>query len=381
MVDEVKVQKILTEKGIRYIVLDKNYRIVEPVLKYLKYLDSLDRSPNTLKTYAGHLKTYCEFLEKKGLSVCSIFSADKGCLEILVDYIGWLKSFNQKKIKIFSAIRDVRKNATINAMMMPVEGMYAFLAANNDVPEINFLKNKRETITTYKKFLFETTKKSMVQENILKLKTVQDESYQFVTREQYNKLFAACSNRRDKLILALMFETGLRIGEVLGLHIEDCKPQDKSIYIKHRENLPNNARVKNHSEGIAFMPDYVVDLMIDYLTEDILHIQNDMLFVNLYRGRIGDAMEINTVEDLFNRLSKKAGLDVHPHMFRHGFATERRRAGTDIVIVQKLMRHKQLRSTMIYEHVTNDELRKITEEFYSRKQKSLEFTKRFLNEE
>ena len=379
--DEVKVQKIQTEKGVRYIVLDKNYRIVEPVLKYLKYLDSLDRSPNTLKTYAGHLKTYCEFLEKKGLSVCSIFSADKGYLEILLDYIGELKSVNQKKIKIFSSRRDVRKNATINAMMMPVEGMYAFLSANNDVPEIKFFNNKRGTLTTYKKFLFETTKKSMVQKNILKLKTLQDESYKFVTREQYNKLFAACSNRRDKLILALMFETGLRIGEVLGLHIEDCKPQDKSIYIKHRENLPNNARVKNHSEGVAFMPDYVVDLMIDYLTEDILNIQNDILFVNLYRGKIGEAMEVNTIEDLLVRLSKKTGLDIHPHMFRHGFGTERRRAGTDIAIIQKLMRHKQLRSTMIYAHVTNDELRKATEEFYSRKQEPLEFTKRFLNEE
>src|SRR5690606_23056208 len=209
----------------------------------------------------------------------------------------------QSNIKAFQRNRKTRSNATINNMMVAVQGMYTFLANNKEIPKVEFYREKMKTITSYKGFLHETTKKSTIRENILKLKTVQDESYEFITREQYNSLFRACNNRRDKLIIALMFECGLRIGEVIGLHIEDCKPQDGSIYIRHRDNLPNDARVKNHSEGVAFMPDYVISLLIDYLTEDILNISNDMLFVNLYRGNIGEAIKVNTVEDLFKRLS------------------------------------------------------------------------------
>ena len=378
----MKVQKIQTEKGKRYIVLDKDFKVIEPVLKYVKYLDSLDKAPDTLKNYARFLKIYCEFLEENGLTVYSIFSTKRGYIEILVDYIGWLKkSSSQSYIKNSDSKSNMRKNVTINIMMMPVLGMYTFLAANNDVPEVNFYREKMRSITNYKSFLYETTKKSTIRESILKLKTVKDESYEFVTREQFITLFEACNNRRDKLILALMFECGLRIGEVIGLHIEDCKPQNGSIYITHRENLSNDARVKCHSEGVAFMPDYVVNLMIDYLTEDVLDIQNDMLFVNLYRGDIGQAIKANTVEDLFKRLSLKSGLNVHPHMLRHGFATERKRYGMDIIDIKELMRHKLLQSTMIYTHVTNEQKWEVAKEFYSARQESAEYMKRFVQEE
>lgn len=377
----MKVQTIQTERGKRYIVLDNNYKVIEPVLKYLKYMDSLEKSPNTLKTYAHFLKIYCEFLEGNRLTVYSIFETKQGILEILVDYIGWLKGNNtQSNSKIVRCKRKTRSNATINNMIVAVQGMYTFLANNKEIPKVEFYREKMKSITSYKSFLHETTKKSTIRENILKLKTVRDESYEFITRKQYNILFRACNNRRDKLIIALMFECGLRIGEVIGLHIEDCKPQDGSIYIRQRENLPNDARVKNHSEGVVFMPDYVVSLLIDYLTEDVLDVQNDMLFVNLYRGNIGEAIKVNTVGDLFKRLSLKVAINVHPHMLRHGFATERKRAGMDMISLKEQMRHKLIQSTMIYTHVTNEEKRDIAIEFYESKQKSAEYMRRFTQE-
>ncbi|REE84571.1 integrase/recombinase XerD [Paenibacillus taihuensis] len=377
----MKVQTIQTGTGKRYIVLDNNYKVIEPVLKYLKYLDSLERSPYTLKTYAHFLKIYCEFLEKNRLTVYSIFEAKQGAIEILVDYIGWLKGNNtQSNIKVFRRNRKTRSNATINNMLVAVQGMYTFLANNKEIPKVEFYKEKMGTIKSYKGFLHETTKKSTTRENILKLKTVQDESYEFITREQYNILYKACNNRRDKLIIALMFECGLRIGEVIGLHIEDCKPQDGSIYITHRENLPNDARVKNHSEGVAFMPDYVISLLIDYLTEDILDVHNDMLFVNLYRGNIGEAIKVNTVEDLFKRLSLISGIKVNPHMLRHGFATERKKSGLDLMSLKELLRHNLIQSTMIYTHVTNEDKRDMAIEFYESKQESAEYMKRFTQE-
>jgi len=378
----MKVQTIKTEIGERYIVLDSNYQIVGPIFRYLKYLDSLDKSPYTLKTYAHFLKIYCEFLEENELTIYSIFSAPKGYIDILVDYIGWLKNkTRQLNITDINPKKNTRSNATINNMMGAVEGMYTFLAANKDVPEVNFYKEKLRTFVNYKSFLYETTKKATRRENILKLRMIQDESYEFITRKQYFDLFKACNNRRDQLILALMFECGLRIGEVIGLHIEDCKPQDGSLQIRQRDNLPNNARVKYRSEGMVFMPGYVVDLLIDYLIEDVVNISNDMLFVNLYHGNLGESLQANTVEKLFQRLSKKTGIKVHPHMLRHGFATERRNSGIALIDLKEQMRHKQLQSTLIYTHVTNDQKREIANKFYSIKQESAVYMKKFFEEE
>lgn len=56
----MKVQEVNTNKGIRYILLDDKFKVVDEVKRFLKYLDNNGKSPNTLKNYAFHLKTYYE---------------------------------------------------------------------------------------------------------------------------------------------------------------------------------------------------------------------------------------------------------------------------------------------------------------------------------
>ncbi|WP_024857277.1 site-specific integrase [Ruminococcus albus] len=68
-------------------------------------------------------------------------------------------------------------------------------------------------------------------------------------------------------------------------------------------------------------------------------------------------MKADNVEKLFARLSKKVGYKVHPHMLRHGFATEKLEAGWQMVDIQAYLRHKNLSSTQIYA-TYSDELKK-----------------------
>lgn len=64
----MKVQVINTPKGKRYVLLDDQYKPIDVVNKYLKFLDNLGKSPNTQRTYAYDLLLYCQFMQKKEIS-------------------------------------------------------------------------------------------------------------------------------------------------------------------------------------------------------------------------------------------------------------------------------------------------------------------------
>ena len=68
----MKVQVINTPKGKRYVLLDDQYKPIDVVNKYLKFLDNLGKSPNTQRTYAYDLLLYCQFMQKKEISLLDL---------------------------------------------------------------------------------------------------------------------------------------------------------------------------------------------------------------------------------------------------------------------------------------------------------------------
>ncbi|EXM40905.1 hypothetical protein RASY3_00775 [Ruminococcus albus SY3] len=171
-------------------------------------------------------------------------------------------------------------------------------------------------------------------------------------------LKSVCSCRRDQILLAFMYEGGERLSEAIGTHLCDLDNlEDGIVKIIPRINPENNARVKNYAGGLIKLPRYVIDLIIDYLTYDISKYDSDYLFLTLRGTNEGKPMKADNVEKLFARLSKKVGYKVHPHMLRHGFATEKLEAGWQMVDIQAYLRHKNLSSTQIYA-TYSDELKK-----------------------
>lgn len=149
--------------------------------------------------------------------------------------------------------------------------------------------------------------------------------------------------------MALLFEGGLRISEALGIHISDLNELESGIVkIIPRENNENGARVKNYAGGLIKLPDYVIDLILDYLCDDISDFSSDFLLLTLCGSNRGQPLKMGTVERLFERLSLKVGYKVHPHMLRHGFATEKLEAGWQMIDIKMYLRHKSITSTQIY---------------------------------
>ena len=360
------MQEIATPKGKRYILLDEEYDVFEPVKQYMIFLDNIGRSPNTMKNYAFHLKTYFEYLYILGIGFDEISSyEDKSALEVLADFMGWLSNPQYFEDDVLNLSLQSRKDGTVNIIVDTVLGFYDFIAKKGTIQALDVYKEQRKN-AYFKSFLYElvdkrkTIKKSLLKKIVANI----DVATEFVTREQYNQLVEKCKFRRDKILLAVMFEGGLRVGEALGIHIEDIEIWNNRINIVARENLENDARVKNHAEGHILMPDYVMDLIQDYILEDLDKYDTNYLFVNLQGIHKGRALDVGTVEKLFIRLSKSTGIPVHPHMLRHGRGTELHETGWSETAIQEDLRHRTPAALKRYVHITEKRKREAVEQRY-----------------
>ena len=351
----MKIQKIdIGKNKHRYLLIDDDLLVVEPVKKYLKFLDNLNRSENTLKNYAFHLKLYFEYLQEIGISYNQISEAGNNPIEILGNFVSWLDNptIANPKISYFTYPESKRCNKTINIITTTVLGFYDFISHSEELPNIYAYKEQRRN-PKFKGLLYELIPNSnIIRKNILHRKAVNKES-KALTREQYESLLSHCNSDRDKSIIAIMFEGGLRLGETLGLHIEDIEPYNNRIYIKPRNGLENGVSVKNHSQGDVYVPPYVMRYITNYIIEELTDLDTNYLFVNLHGENKGKPMKPITVQKLFERLSKDIDVKVNPHMCRHGHGTELAEAGWDLVEIKDRLRHKSVQSTTVYTHLSD----------------------------
>jgi integrase len=121
--------------------------------------------------------------------------------------------------------------------------------------------------TRYKDFLYHVNKDKSSNKNILKLKEPR-KKVQVLSKEEVEQIYKATTNIRDRLLIKLLFETGLRIGEVLSLFIEDFIFDHKNghrIQLKDRGELPNGAKLKTGereihiSQGLIDLFDAIVN--------------------------------------------------------------------------------------------------------------------------
>ena len=364
----MKVQEINTPKGERYIVLDNNYKVIPEIKEYLKFLDILDKAQNTLKNYAQNLKIFYEFLDEEKMDVEDIVKKDDkhpGPLQTLSNFIVWLQYPQRYKgIVVINGETQLRSNKTVNHIMTTVLGYLDYLAKNGNIERVDVYKELR-ALPKFKGFLYEMKAKKMTQNSsLLKLKETKHK-IKYITRDDYNLLYEATNSRRDKVIAALMFEGGLRISEVIGLHIEDLELWDNKINIVDRRDNSNGATVKNKSEGSIYIPDYVVDLIQEYIIEDLVDVDTNFLIVNFSGPNKGQPMEENAIEQQYIALTNKIGMKVHPHMLRHGFATDRYNNGNyELLDIKDALRHKNIQSTMVYTDVTDERKKELTRQYY-----------------
>jgi integrase/recombinase XerD len=359
----VKVQKIRlpNSEAIAWVVLDNEHRFIEPIKAYLRYLGSVDRSPNTIHAYASHLKLYWEYLESVGIDWGRVN------LEKLADFILWLRMPDSRAISL-KPQESRRAERTVNAILSVVCGFYDFHERNGTCSELELYRYQFQPGKKYKSFLHHINKGKETRTRLLKLKQPKRIPKTLETK-QVEQVINACHRKRDKFLICLLSESGMRIGQALGLRHEDIKSWDNEIQIVSRNDNANGARAKTRETYAIHVSQSLMALYSDYLTDEYPEdIDSDYLFVNIWEGRIGHPMTYSTIQALFTRLSKETGFKVHPHMFRHTHATELIRNGTGMAIVQKRLGHSSIQTTIdTYVHVTDEDMKKEYQQYIHRR--------------
>lgn len=155
---------------------------------------------------------------------------------------------------------------------------------------------------------------------------------------------------RNYLILELLFATGLRVSEMCNLEIKDIDFSNKMIKIKG----------KGKKERIVVMYNTLIENLKYYITftrSNLLSIGNTdatKLFINYKGGYLtprGVRVILNSIIDKSDEFIK-----ITPHMIRHSFATSLLNNGYDLRMLQELLGHKNLQTTQIYTHVSDETL-------------------------
>lgn len=193
-----------------------------------------------------------------------------------------------------------------------------------------------------------------------------------INADEELQLMACATNPRDALLVRLLLHCGLRVGEALGLRLEDlhflpesthagCFERGPHVHI-HRRINSNGALAKSADTRSVPVTDEVTQAYAAYQDERyrlLGGIPGDYVFVNLYsrNSPLDEPLRYASVHAMFMRWEGRATVRVRPHQLRHTAATRWVRAGHPLDVVQELLGHKSLDSTQVYLHASAEEMR------------------------
>lgn len=245
-------------------------------------------------------------------------------------------------------------------------------------------QNFMVTIRAFLKFLAKRDIKAIAAEKISLGKT-DSRSLKFLQEEQLRKLLNSPDIRnvkglRDRVILELLFSTGLRVSELVNLNRDE-------INIKTREF---SIVGKGGRRRVVFLSNSACDWLKKYFKKRID--PWDPLFIRLssatkskgpksrekIKGGIKShlakdsgqefRLSVRSVQRLVKKYANKVGIavDVTPHVLRHSFATDLLMSGADLRSVQELLGHKNVATTQIYTHITNTRLKEVHKKYHGK---------------
>jgi len=188
----------------------------------------------------------------------------------------------------------------------------------------------------------------------------------FLYRDEITRLLAEINTSteqglRDRAIIELLFSSGLRVSELVGLNRDN-------INLKRREFM---VRGKGQKDRPVFISKAAADHINNYLetrTDSL-----PALFISYSRNvspeTTGDYRRLTarSVQRMLSQYTRLAGITKHvsPHTMRHSYATDLLMNGADIRSVQSMLGHSNISTTQVYTHVTDEHLRDTYEQFHS----------------
>ena len=280
--------------------------------KFIEYLRKERRySEYTVKGYDDNIDDFIKFMSARNINVLEVSKDD------IREYLKYLDSLNFK-------------NATIVRRLSSLRSFYNYLVSNNLIKS-NPMK------------LIKNPKKEKKLPN-------------FLQYDEFMKLLESIKNDdalsiRNKLILELLYATGLRVSELVNIKIKDIDFSNKVI----------KTLGKGSKERLVYFGDYAKELLDVYINSERNELLNGKVSEYLLINNQGGHLTARGVEDIIDRIVNEASLKhkISPHVLRHTFATHLLDNGADLLSVKELLGHESLKATQIYTHITEERLRSV----------------------
>ncbi|MCH9807657.1 MAG: tyrosine-type recombinase/integrase [Alphaproteobacteria bacterium] len=290
-------------------------------------------SDNTQKNYNHHLAQFVRWLERQDRPHCLAH-------ELTADDIWNYRLYLAKKYRTntgayLSKASQNRLLSSLRALLryFHVRGIEAIAAS-----DVTLAKDNSSQSLTY-----------LPLPDILKMLEVPD-----ITKKK---------GLRDRAIMELLFSSGLRVSELVGLDVTDVA----GITDASNRSFEISVTGKRNVTRSIYISPRAASWVTTYLKSrtDAL----DPLFINL-ASRFKDHHRLTprAIHMMVVKTAALAGLSkkITPHTFRHSYATDLLSHGADLRSVQELLGHKNVATTQIYTHLTNTQLRKVHEQFHAR---------------
>lgn len=352
----MRVQEIILQEGTkRYIVIDDQGDPVPKIVAFMKYLECIQMSVNTQRTYCYGLKDFYTYLQLTDSKIESV------TINTLAHFLSWLVNPTVLDKVIHFKHPTPKAEKTINLRITTVLSFFRFLYQFEYIDKDLTKQAYREFrgIRTYKDFLYHINKNKLITKNILRVKEPKDRP-KVIPDSVIQKAFGATNNSRDLFLVYLLYESGLRIGEVLSLHKEDIVfnlIDGHRIQLKYRGTKDRETCLKGGERTILVSAE-VINLFDDYMYDISDFDNSSSLFIKLKGTSKGMPMNYSDVAAVFRRISKKIDYTLHPHLYRHTHATKYFKETGNIKAVQERLGHRQIQTTMnLYLHSSEKEVR------------------------
>lgn len=277
-------------------------------------------SENTINSYESDLRKFFSFLEKENINDFNVVTSN-----VIAKYFE-----QQRKIGISSA--------TAARYMSSIKGFWKYLEDSNYVK-----KNPTEKLSP--------VKKSRMLPSVLSFEEIEKILQSVKTDDNFGI--------RDRAILELFYSSGLRVSELINLKISDLFFDDDVIRVFGKGSKERIVPVGN--SAIYWITEYL--RKVRPFLEKKIKSQN-YVFLN----KRGTKLSRMWIWKIFNFYAKESGIkkEIHPHTFRHSFATHLLERGADLRAVQEMLGHADISTTQIYTHVDREYIKQVHRDHHPR---------------
>ena len=277
-------------------------------------------SDNTIKSYETDINKLLTFLHEQGIS-----DLDQVTSNLISKFFEY-----QRKWGIDSS--------TVARYMSSIKGFWLYLESSNYIQ-----KNPTEKLASVKK-----SRKLPV---VLSFNEVE----QMLSCPDVSDILGL----RDKAILELFYSSGLRVSELINLKISDLFFDDEVIRVLG----------KGSKERIVPIGSSAVKWINEYLKTSRPYLEKKYKSGNfVFLNRRGSKLSRMWIWKIFEQYANQAGIkkEIHPHTFRHSFATHLLEGGADLRAVQEMLGHADISTTQIYTHVDREYIKQVHRDHHPR---------------